>query len=226
MKKTIVSMMVLGMTLTGVSGVYAGTNLQKITAYLNHNIGIQVNGSTYTPTDGKGNKLAPITYKDTTYLPVRAVADALKVPVSYDAASHQVNIGSNSSITLSKVTYSSTQVAAIRKEFAKFKSFETAYAPQLMAKGDAYQKAGASDDSVYLIFKHMRVGISPRDYSNGYTSKPVKLSNGIQAKWYTPDKTPMLGFKLNDRYVTISSEDHILSQAQIEQVAASVAKLK
>ncbi|MBP2001464.1 hypothetical protein J2Z69_002509 [Paenibacillus shirakamiensis] len=226
MKKTIVSMMVLGMTVTGVGGVYAGTNLQKISAYLNHNIGIQVNGAAYSPTDGKGNKLAPITYNDTTYLPVRAVADALKVPVSYDAIHHQVNIGSGSSTTVSKITYSTAQLAAIHKEFAKFKSFETAYAPQLMVTGDAYQKAGASDDGVYLLFKHMRVGISPRDYSGGYASQSVKLSNGIQAKWYTPDKTPMLGFKLNDRYVTISSEDHTLSKAQIQQVAASVAKLK
>lgn len=41
--------MVFGMAVTGSAGVYAGTNLQKISAYLNHSIGFQVNGADYTP---------------------------------------------------------------------------------------------------------------------------------------------------------------------------------
>lgn len=77
-------MMVLGMTLTGATGVFAGTQLEKISAYLNHGISFNVDGAAYSPTDGNGNKLAPITYNNSTYLPVRALADALHVPVSYD----------------------------------------------------------------------------------------------------------------------------------------------
>lgn len=81
-KKIIIATMVFGMAITGSAGVYAGTKLQKITAYLNHSIGFKVNGAAYTPVDNKGNTLAPITYNNTTYLPVRALADVLKVPVT------------------------------------------------------------------------------------------------------------------------------------------------
>lgn len=94
-----------------------------------------------------------------------------------------------------------------------------------MAKNDSYVKAAASSDGVKLLFKHMTVNVSPRDYSSDYKFKEVKLSNGVSAKWYTPSKTPLLGFKLDDQTVTISSPDATLSSSQIEQVAVNVAKL-
>ena len=57
MKKSVATMMVLGMTLTGAAGVYAGTQLEKISAYLNHGISFNVDGTAYTPTDGNGKNL-------------------------------------------------------------------------------------------------------------------------------------------------------------------------
>ncbi|VTR27212.1 Copper amine oxidase N-terminal domain [Actinobacillus pleuropneumoniae] len=222
-KKTIAALAVLGMTLTGAAGVYAGANLEKISAYLNHSIGIQVDGTVYNT----GKTLTPITYKNTTYLPVRAIADVLEVPVRYDAKNNQVLIGGNGqTIELTNVKYSDAERKEIKSAFAKFDGFQTPYAPSQMVKGDVYQKTGASEDGVNMLFKHMTVYISPRDYSHGYDSKPVTLSNGTKAKWYTPDDTDMLGFQINDRFVTISSPDHSLSKAQLEKVAVSVAQLK
>jgi hypothetical protein len=216
------------MTLTGATGVFAGTQLEKISAYLNHGISFNVDGAAYSPTDGNGKKLAPITYNNSTYLPVRAIADALHVPVSYDGKKGQVIIGeapSNPS-TLNNVTYSTAQKEAIQKAFAQFDGFETAYAPQQMVAGDTFKSVGAGGDGVSFTFNHMKVDVSPRDYSDGYNGKEVKLSNGVTAKWYTPDQTGMLTFKLDDRYVTISSPDHKLSQAQLQQVAVSVQKVQ
>lgn len=222
-KKSIAALAVLGMTLTGAAGVYAGANLEKISAYLNHSIGIQVDGTVYNT----GKTLTPITYKNTTYLPVRAIADVLEVPVRYDAKNNQVLIGGNGqTIELTNVKYSDAERKEIKSAFAKFDGFQTPYAPSQMVKGDVYQKTGASEDGVNMLFKHMTVYISPRDYSHGYDSKPVTLSNGTKAKWYTPDDTDMLGFQINDRFVTISSPDHSLSKAQLEKVAVSVAQLK
>lgn len=222
-KKSIAALAVLGMTLTGAAGVYAGANLEKISAYLNHSIGIQVDGTVYNT----GKTLTPITYKNTTYLPVRAIADVLEVPVRYDAKNNQVLIGGNGqTIELTNVKYSDADRKEIKTAFAKFDGFQTPYAPSQMVKGDVYQKTGASEDGVNMLFKHMTVYISPRDYSHGYDSKPVTLSNGTKAKWYTPDDTDMLGFQINDRFVTISSPDHSLSKAQLEKVAISVAQLK
>lgn len=223
LKKSIAAVAVLGMTLTGAAGVYAGANLEKISAYLNHSIGIQVDGTAYNT----GKTLTPITYKNTTYLPVRAIADVLEVPVRYDAKNNQVLIGGNGqTIELTNVKYSDAERKEIKSAFAKFDGFQTPYAPSQMVKGDVYQKTGASEDGVNMLFKHMTVYISPRDYSHGYDSKPVTLSNGTKAKWYTPDDTDMLGFQINDRFVTISSPDHSLSKAQLEKVAVSVAQLK
>ncbi|MCP1423149.1 hypothetical protein J3D43_001665 [Paenibacillus xylanexedens] len=226
MKKSVATMMVLGMTLTGATGVFAGTQLEKISAYLNHGISFNVDGAAYSPTDGNGNKLAPITYNNSTYLPVRALADALHVPVSYDGKKGQVIIGQATSnpSALTNVTYSAAQKEAIQKAFAQFDGFETAYAPQQMIAGDTFKSVGAGGDGVGFVFNHMKVDVSPRDYSDGYTSKDVKLSNGVIAKWYTPDQTGMLTFQLDDRYVTLSSPDHKLSQAQLQQVAVSVQK--
>ncbi|MHA6533888.1 hypothetical protein [Paenibacillus sp. BAC0078] len=233
-KKMIIATMVFGMAVTGSAGVYAGTNMQKISAYLNHSIGFTVNGAEYTPVDNNGKTLAPITYKDTTYLPVRAMADALKVPVTFDPSTNQVVLGSSaetttpgngSAITLAPIQYSAAQKETITKAFAAFQGFETAYAPTQMTSGDVFQKAAQGSDGVRFLFKHMNVEISPRDYSYDYKGTTVKLSTGAEGKWYTPSDIPMLTFKLDDRYVTLSSPDKTLSKAKLEKVAASVAKL-
>lgn len=92
-RKWIVAACVAGTALVGSTGVYAGANLQSISAYLNNGLSIQVNGSAYTPT-ANGQTLAPITYQGTTYLPVRSIADALQVGVTYNATANQVVINS------------------------------------------------------------------------------------------------------------------------------------
>ncbi|WP_440112854.1 stalk domain-containing protein [Paenibacillus sp. QZ-Y1] len=228
LKKSAVTMMVLGMTLTGATGVFAGTQLEKISAYLNHGISFKVDGAAYSPTDGNGQKLAPITYNNSTYLPVRAIADALHVPVSYDGKKGQVIIGDANTTpsTLTNITYSAAQKEAMQKAFAQFDGFETAYAPQHMIAGDTFKSVGAGGDGVSFMFSHMKVDVSPRDYSFGYNSKDVKLSNGVTAKWYTPDQTDMLTFKMDDRYVTLSSPNNALTHTQLEQMAVSVQKVK
>ncbi|MCC3375417.1 hypothetical protein [Cohnella sp. REN36] len=126
---------------------------------------------------------------------------------------------------LQDVKYTDAQLKEIKKAFAQFESFETAYAPKSMKKGDVYRKAVATGDGVNLVFDHMIVNVSPRDYAYEYEGKTIKLSNGTSAKWYTPDQTPMLTFQLDDRFVTISSPDGKASKADLEKIAVSVAKL-
>ncbi|WP_026342103.1 stalk domain-containing protein [Paenibacillus fonticola] len=232
MKKTLLSLIVVGMALSGAAGVYAGSKLEKISAYLNHGITFKVNGAVQSLTDRNGKQLVPITYHNTTYLPVRAISNMAGINVEFDASSQQIRLETKQSGDnqpageLTTVSYNEAQIKAIKKAYANFESFETAYAPKQMTANDSYVKAEATSDGVHLIFKHMIVNVSPRDYSADYESKEVKLSNGVKAKWYTPSDTPMLGFQLDDRTVTISSPDGYLSSGQIEQVAVSVAKLK
>jgi hypothetical protein len=134
-------------------------------------------------------------------------------------------VGASQNTDLTAVTYTAAQTKEIKAEYAKFDGFTAAYAPMQMAKGDAFQKV-ASGDSVIFWFKHMTVQISPRDYSFGYDSTSVTLSNGVKAKWFKPSDTAMLSFHIDDRYVTISSADQALTNAQIEQIAIGVGKLK
>jgi hypothetical protein len=70
-KKTIAASM-LGLTLFGFGVVaYADSNLEQISAYINHGIHINLNGSVWKPSSD------PITYDGTTYLPVRSAAEAI-----------------------------------------------------------------------------------------------------------------------------------------------------
>lgn len=54
---------------------------------------IIVDGIKLNPTDAKGNKVEPIIYNGTTYLPVRAVADALGKSVYWDGPNFTVYLG-------------------------------------------------------------------------------------------------------------------------------------
>jgi hypothetical protein len=236
LKRSMMTIAVLGMAFTGATGVYAGTQLQKINAYLNNEIGIQVNGKAVSLFDAQGNTLAPITYNNTTYLPVRALSSILGIPVTYDAQKHQVTLGvkagdeSDATAKLTDVNYSLTQIQEIKNAFANFPSFETAYAPQKMTIGDSYKQTAAGDDGVAIIFDHMRIYVSPRDYSDPSEGETIALPNGTMAKWYAANDEAgteaRLTFPLDDRFITISSSDRSLSQAQLEQVAVTVAKLK
>lgn len=95
-KKWLIAAVVTGLTVTGSAGVYAGAKLQQIKAYLNHSLGIVVDGTPYWLKDGNGKTLTPITYEGTTYLPIRSIADALDVPITYDAVNYKVRIGTGS----------------------------------------------------------------------------------------------------------------------------------
>ncbi|APO44205.1 hypothetical protein BS614_09455 [Paenibacillus xylanexedens] len=126
-KKWLIAAGVFGMVLTGSAGVYAGTQLETIKAYLNHGLAIEVNGQKFTPTGDQGKKLAPITYQGSTYLPVRSIADALKTEVKYDSQNNKVSIGSSSSSggststgngeSTSPSTGTNTQAAGVKSKY-------------------------------------------------------------------------------------------------------------
>ncbi|WPP41787.1 hypothetical protein SK066_02150 [Paenibacillus hunanensis] len=95
MKKTkwLFPMMLAGMMLAGSTGVYAGVKLEKIEAFKNHGISIELNGQTYTPVNVDGQPLTPITYQGSTYLPIRAIGETMNTSVLYDAVNNKVLIG-------------------------------------------------------------------------------------------------------------------------------------
>lgn len=72
-----------------ISSATATTGKQQ--AYLEYNdIKISLNGSLVTPKDADGNIIEPFTIDGTTYLPVRAVGNALGLTVGWDQSTKTV----------------------------------------------------------------------------------------------------------------------------------------
>lgn len=89
--KGIITGIVVGVLLSsGISIAKTTTTLYNV---LTQGISIVVDGQKINPKDGAGNKVEPFIYNGTTYLPVRAVADAFKKEVSWDKDSYTVYLG-------------------------------------------------------------------------------------------------------------------------------------
>lgn len=85
--------------LLGVSMIPAALALTNKKIDVSTGIRIFVNDSQINPTDSAGNPIEAFIYNGTTYLPVRAVSDALGTPVQWDGGTQSVYIGSHSSST-------------------------------------------------------------------------------------------------------------------------------
>lgn len=84
------------------TGMVTGTALAANTVYKNIRvqycgIKLMVNGTPVTPKDANGSTVEPFIYNGTTYLPVRAVGNALGQDVSWNGNTKTVYIGMNES---------------------------------------------------------------------------------------------------------------------------------
>jgi len=95
--KTFIIGMIFGLLISLSLPTFAASVVKQIEAYYN-NIKIVVNGNVITPKDPNGNIVEPFIYNGTTYLPVRAVANALGQSVSWDGKTSTVYIGKNEKI--------------------------------------------------------------------------------------------------------------------------------
>lgn len=78
------------------TGAFGKTYKEQLDAVYN-DIKIKVNGVTVTPKDVNGKTVDPFVVAGTTYLPVRALANALGEPVEWDAENNTVLIGTEAS---------------------------------------------------------------------------------------------------------------------------------
>lgn len=81
----------IGITVAG--GAVFAANTTTLYDVLINGIKIVVDGQQLDPTDANGNKVEPIIYNGTTYLPVRAVANALGKAVYWDGPNYTVYLG-------------------------------------------------------------------------------------------------------------------------------------
>lgn len=87
--------LVLALALFGAFSLvsYAANGLQEIKAYLNSGITIKLDGEEKVLTDANGVRTYPISYNNTTYLPVRSIAGLLGIDVGWDQATQSVLLG-------------------------------------------------------------------------------------------------------------------------------------
>ena len=75
------------------SGLAIAANTTTLYDVVTNGIKIVVDGKKLNPTDANGNKVEPMIYNGTTYLPVRAVANALGKAVYWDGPNYTVYLG-------------------------------------------------------------------------------------------------------------------------------------
>lgn len=102
MKKKWIVMLAVIMLFAFTAGVVAAPVVQQITASLASDIQFSVKGKAWAPKDADGSALYPIIYNDRTYLPVRAIGDALGVKVDWNNDTRTVILG-EAAVTQPKV---------------------------------------------------------------------------------------------------------------------------
>ncbi|MDD2372521.1 MAG: stalk domain-containing protein [Syntrophomonadaceae bacterium] len=93
MKKKWILMLAVVMLFAFTAGVVAAPAVQEITANLANDVKITLNGNAWTPKDADGSTMVPILYQGRTYLPVRAVGEALGLKVDWDKDTRTVILG-------------------------------------------------------------------------------------------------------------------------------------
>jgi hypothetical protein len=91
---------VLGATMIGTAVIgVSGEQIQKAATLFYNNIKICIDGTYIEPKDSDGNKVEPFIMDGTTYLPVRAVANAFGKDVEWDGTTNTVFLGSKPGAT-------------------------------------------------------------------------------------------------------------------------------
>lgn len=87
------------------SGVVFAKQASETINVIYDNIKIMIDGKEYLPTDANGKSVEPFIYNGTTYLPVRAIANAFDKDVDWEAQTSTVTLGSKNYDWLDQLGY-------------------------------------------------------------------------------------------------------------------------
>lgn len=99
-KRIFTGIVVSAVALGSVMGAGASSLLENIQAQLNHEIKFELDGKAGRLKIKSGKRIAPISYQGTTYLPVRAVSEAVNVAVDWDSKTKTITLGEKSTSVL------------------------------------------------------------------------------------------------------------------------------
>ena len=149
----LVAGVLIGATITG-GMVFAKSGTETLQVLYN-NIKIYVDGIKINPKDANGTKVEPFIYNGTTYLPVRAIGNALGKEVSWDGNTNTVYIGKSPQQT------SFLTIACPSYEFDKYN-----YKEYTIENGESFSMGGIQ-------------------YTNGfYASASTNLNNAHNVAYY------------------------------------------
>jgi hypothetical protein len=93
-KKTVmIVLFVVAFLASSFGSAYAAVNLEPINAFFNRGVSFVLKGELWQPKDVSGNPLTAIYYNGSNYLPARALAEALKIPIDFDTTTQKIYIG-------------------------------------------------------------------------------------------------------------------------------------
>lgn len=121
MKKRLISIvcLVAVMVSSFCVGLYAAGGKEEVKAWLRHDLNVEYNGVKQKMRDATGATVLPLTYNDSTYLPVRAVSNLLGVHVDWDGDTNTVLLGAKYDVTnfINAIEpYSASKSWAVTKE--------------------------------------------------------------------------------------------------------------
>ena len=102
LRKPIVAVALIGVLAVGSA---AATAYQTITAALRPDITVELNGKEQTMKDVNGKEIYAISYNGSTYLPIRAIGEALGMTVNWDSATQTVDLVGNANTGTTGATY-------------------------------------------------------------------------------------------------------------------------
>ena len=206
MKKKLVP--TLAMTLVLLCGIIIGAaasnGLQAVQAYLNANITIKYDGEPQTLLDANGNRLYPLTYNNSTYLPVRAISKLLGVDVEWDQATQSVLLGRQET---------RTDLIAGFKPYTRYVNDAEPYystgGVQFIQKSDNQSKAigGITVDHWFTLYNRYATG---QPYPNGN----VTCSFNLDGKYNT---LTFQAYSAKDTTLTIyGDKENVLGQYKLK----------
>ncbi len=232
--KVVVSAIVLS-TLATVSAFAANT--KEIKAYLNYDLKIKYDMQEQNLFDAEGNRVYPISYNGTTYLPVRAIGNLFDVNVDWDGDTYSVLLGKTGEIVDFIEDFAPSYILEGTYYYRHYKSADAGYHQTASIGNQKYKGyimmdiSDFSDDRVlasydlggkYTTLQFDIISYSKKDDSisivgdNDVVIKKIDMKNGDVLKTVTVDVTDMSQIKFTSNKDTAKAHKVYIVNATIQ----------
>ena len=231
---------VLAVSALTAAGAYAAANTKEIKAYLNYDLKIKYDMQEQNLFDAEGNRVYPISYNGTTYLPVRAIGNLFDVNVDWDGDTYSVLLGKTGEVVdfieSFGPSYKFNSMNGI-SYYGHYKSTDALFHSKATIGSNEYKSyikmviSDFSEDKVlasydlggkYTTLQFDIISYSTKDDSisivgdNDVVIKKIDMKNGDVLKTVTVDVTDMSQIKFTSNKDTAKSHEVYIVNATIQ----------